>query len=445
MTPSPPTSPSTPFRRRKSLRLSAVDGFHDSTSPGLHASGITNGSNTTTFSRRSSRTSQTSYPPPSPGTLRALSSTSSTRPSIHGRKSSRASVNSSRSIEQGGIHGGGNLADELEQAWDEEEDDQGSGFLDGLREGGDHAPPSTSREVQSPFEISDMHDFGFGMNIHHPIAAHPDALPVNGAHHSSGLGRSDTHSHGRSGHHRHESAYDGSDYGPDSDTDEPPDGLPPLLRKRIRDVEALTRSSINTDDTLSEGGGVVRRTIQGLKDLGPQGNVEYGVTRLVTAYTSMATHRTHKTRDLFTQSHSLLYGGIIDLPEEVINVLLSEIDSLASTTSFLPTQNPLLSLQILASQTSELTYTLRSLTDLLQESGVAATAANRKLKNVKDMVEDLRLEDELVENSIMLIQAGDWDRRCRQRQAAKTCREVVEGFASRWGLSLGPDVAATAA
>jgi len=180
-----------------------------------------------------------------------------------------------------------------------------------------------------------------------------------------------------------------------------------------------------------------------LKDMGGggQGNIEYGVTRLITAYTSMASHRTHKTRDLFSQSHSLMYGGtVLNLPEELIDLLLDEIDALSSTLPFLrplPQQNPLLSLQLLASQTEELGQTLRSLTDLLQESRLAATAATRKLKSVRDMVEDMAVEEDLVENSILLIQAGDWDRRCKTRQAAKTCQEVCKGFADRWGLSSG--------
>ncbi len=156
----------------------------------------------------------------------------------------------------------------------------------------------------------------------------------------------------------------------------------------------------------------------------------------------MASHRTNKTRDLFTQSHSLMYGGIMNLPEEMIDLLLDEIKSLGSTVPFLRPQNPLLSLQILASQTEELNHTLRSLTDLLQESRLAANAATRKLKSVRDMVEDMNVEEELVENSILLIQAGDWDRRCRTRQAAKTCQEVCAGFADRWGLDVNVDLTA---
>lgn len=373
-----------------------------------------------------------------------MSSKSSRPPSFsHQRRLSRTSINSSRSIEQIGDNGLGNLADELEQAWDDEGEDEGqSNFLEGLREG-DMAQDPRDLHLQSPYGLNDMHDFGFGMVLQSPqtqVDGHSAALQVPQARRNS-----ESQQPKKSGHQRQESAYDGSDYGPESESEQDDDSLSPMLRKRLRDIENLTRMCINPEDAVSEGGGTVRRVIHALKDLAPQGNIEYGVTRLITAYTSMASHRTHKTRDLFTQSHSLMYGGNLwQLPEELIDLLLDDITELSSTLPFLRPQNPLLSLQILASQTDELTHTLRSLTDLLQESRLASSAATRKLKSVRDMVEDMALEEELVENSILLIQAGDWDRRCRTRQAARTCQEVCQGFADRWGVQCDVDLLALA-
>lgn len=366
-----------------------------------------------------------------------MSSKSSRPPSFSQlRGPSRTSIRSTTSIDQLGDNELGNLADELEQAWDEEEDEGNSNFLEGLREG--HIEQESSAlDLASPYAMNDMHDFGFGMVMQSPVLAQSPMLDA-----PAKPRRSDSRTHGKKGgHQRHESAYDGSDYGPDSEVDEEDESLPPMLRKRFRDIENLTRMCINPEDAVSEDGGTIKRTIQGLKTLGPQGNLEYGVTRLITAYTSLASHRTHKTRDIFTQSHSLMYGGLLHLPEEMIDLLLDEITALGSSLPFLRPQNPLLSLQILASQTDELTHSLRSLTDLLQESRLAANAATRKLNSVRDMVQDMNLEEELVENSILLIQAGDWDRRCRTRQAAKTCQEVCEGFASRWGVGVDTDLA----
>lgn len=238
----------------------------------------------------------------------------------------------------------------------------------------------------------------------------------------------------KSRHQRTESKYDGSDYGPDSDLDE--DGFSPSLAKRMGDIESLVRMGVNTEDALSEGGGVIKRVTQALNDLGPQATIEANLSRIIAAYTSMATHRTNKTRDLFSQTHWLLYGNILELPEETIDVLLTEFETLSATIPVMPQQDPLLSLQILASQTLDLAYTLRSLTDVLQESRIQTNTASRKLKSVRDMVEDMCVEQDLVETSMMLIQAGDWDRRCQERQAAATCREVIEGFGDRWELEV---------
>ena len=347
------------------------------------------------------------------------------------RRHSRSSVISNRSIEELRDTGLGSLADELGQAWDDEGEEE-SNFLEGVREGEVTQDSSMMCDLQSPYAT---HDHGFGTVLQSPQD------PLNG--HSPTLRA--PRNRRNSPPQRHESVYDGSDYGPESEAEQEEASLPPMMRKRIRELETLTRLCANPEDAVSEDGGTVRRVIKGLKDLGPQANIEYGATRLITAYTSMATHRTHKTRDLFTQSHSLMYGGNLwQLPEEVIDLLLDDMNILSSSLPFLRPQNPLLSLQILASQTDELTHALRSLTDLLQESRLATSAATRKLKSVRDMVEDMALEEELVENSILLIQAGDWDRRCRSRQAARTCQEVCEGFADRWSVQCDVDLLARA-
>lgn len=372
-------------------------------------------------------------------------SSASNKPSLHRRRSSRASVNSNTSVENFTGNGLSNLADELGEVWDEDgADNQGSSFLEGLREGGGDPGPRSPYTQDASFGVNDMHDFGFGMAVQSPTGfSHNQTLRPPSAnserrkperdsqHDQTSRKPNENYHHGRE---RAESSYDGSDYGPESDPDDA--DFPPLLAKRIRDLEKVTRMSSNPSDALSEEGGVILRTSKALKDLGPQSSIENGTTRLITAYTSMATHRTFKTRELFTQAHSLLYGNILNLPEETIELLLAEISSLSDSTSLknITPQSPLLSLQILASNTNDLLHTLRSLSDVLQESRLASNQAARKLKAVRELVEDMRLEEELTEMSIMLIQAGDWDRRCRERSAARTCREVVTGFSKTCDL-----------
>jgi len=80
------------------------------------------------------------------------------------------------------------------------------------------------------------------------------------------------------GHRRTGSEYDGSDYGEDSEP-ESPGLLPPSLIARMDHVENLAKRGL--DNFGSESDGVVKRVIDGLRDLGSQANVEGGATRYV--------------------------------------------------------------------------------------------------------------------------------------------------------------------
>jgi hypothetical protein len=326
----------------------------------------------------------------------------------------------------------GSLADELGDVWgDDAMCDHGGSFL----EEGSAEPLSMSHEQEQSVDLGDMHGFGMGMAMQSPPS------PVR--RHSKQPSKSATlspevnaKSNLQPRHRKNESYYDGSDYGPESDTED----LSPGLLRRISDIESLIRISTRTDDVLGENGGIIARTTAALKDLGPQASIENGTTRLITAYTSMSTHRTHKTKELLSQSHSLLfapqlYGSSVPsraqlLEEGVLDDLLKNveelIDCIAEAVADGP--NPLLSLQILASNTAELVYALRSLTDVLQESKVAAAAAGRRLKTVKELVAEIRMEEELRERGLRWIEKGDWDRRLRQRECGKVCGDVVRGF-----------------
>ena len=73
-------------------------------------------------------------------------------------------------------------------------------------------------------------------------------------------------------------------------------------------VEQLARQGLN-DDSVSEAGGVIPRTTTALEDLGAQASIENGVSRIVTAYTSIAGHRTQKPREIFSLAQSFLLDG----------------------------------------------------------------------------------------------------------------------------------------
>jgi len=422
MTPSTPTSPSSPTQKRRSLRMPSIQPNHDPISPSHYA----NSSAEMWFqSRRSSQSSLQQY---SPVTPRPTSSRSK-RPS-----SSRLSIGSNVSTGLASNAGIGNLADELEEAWDPDFDGPDSSFLQGLQEG------DPEDAINSPIDLNDMRNLS--------IPATPRSPQVRGISmpQSPEKPPSPSKQWASMGTHRKtESLYDGSDYGPDSD-DEAFDSIPPTLQRRIHDVEEITRISANAD-SLSESGGVIERTTSALKEnLGAQSTIENSAQRLHTAYTSMATHRSHQLREFSNASHSLISTNsfsstIFDLPEETIELVIAELHSLALSLPFLPSShapaastNPLTSLQALANSTHELLSMLHSLTDTLTEHRQHLLTATRRLKSVRDLVEELRMEEELVETSVLLIQAGDWDRRCRERHACKAVGEVLEGFKKTWDV-----------
>lgn len=99
-----------------------------------------------------------------------------------------------------------------------------------------------------------------------------------------------------------------------------------------------------------------------------------------------------------------------------------------STTPQSAAQNPLASLQALISQTADITHTLRGLSDTLYESRQLTSTASRRLRSARELVADIRREEESREEGSRWIERGDWDRRLKDREAGKVCGDVVSGF-----------------
>lgn len=90
--------------------------------------------------------------------------------------------------------------------------------------------------------------------------------------------------------------------------------------------------------------------------------------------------------------------------------------------------NPLASLQALISQTADITHTLRGLSDTLYESRQLTSTASRRLRSARELVTDIRREEESREEGSRWIERGEWDRRLKDREAGKVCGDVVSGF-----------------
>lgn len=144
-------------------------------------------------------------------------------------------------------NGLGNLADELADAWEEEDED--------------YEPDMNFQEVR---EESNEPTRDSGVDVS-PVQAVPKSANLTPP---TTTGR---------GHRRHPSDYDGSDYGGDSDLESP--GMAPGLVARMDMVESLARRGAENNGT--DGDGVVKRVIEGLKDLGGQSGVEGNATRYV--------------------------------------------------------------------------------------------------------------------------------------------------------------------
>ncbi|KAL3458053.1 hypothetical protein BJX64DRAFT_267331 [Aspergillus heterothallicus] len=397
-----PSSPPSPLRlshRHSRSRSSNID--IDPMSPVTFAP---NGySHSSPRSPRSPRLSA----PPSPVTPRQHYAQS-----MNG--SARMSGDFGAVLEGGG--GLGNLADELADAW--EDDDGGYGYASGQE-----AAPSDSQPLErmatrtpSPGYLSDG-----------------DSLQPPRPRQRNGTNR----------HRRHESQYDGSDYGHDSDFEEAAD-MTPGLENQMAEIESLARRGLENNG--SESDHVIERAVLALQDLGSQSGIENNAMRLITAHSSITSHLTHQTRTLQNLTHPLLFAPFPLLSEEAIDALIPLIDegllpslpypfpdqphhsSRPSTPSQSSAANPLTSLQTLISQTSDITLSLRGLSDTLYESRQLTSTASRRLRSARELVAELRREEESREEGHRWIEKGDWDRRLRDREAGRECRDVVDGF-----------------
>ncbi|EER29314.1 hypothetical protein D8B26_008036 [Coccidioides posadasii str. Silveira] len=340
----------------------------------------------------------------------------------------------------------GSLADELANAWDDGyEYGYGGEDTSGLQDGegmvsidGVDSPTSDNASY-----IESIHDMGIGMGgglSHGDSGSGEDQLKPP---------RQRLKGHSR--HRRHESLYDGSDYGNDSDFDEPGD-MSPGLEAQMAGIDDLVRWS-KADETSNE---LIDQFIGLLRELGGQAGIENSTTRLITAHSSLVSHLTHQTRSLQTLTHPLLISSFPTLSPDAIDDLLPLIDSILPNLPF-PDQHqsthhrtdststsdpdhssahsrshshttPLLSLQSLLSQTSDLTHTLRTLNDTLHESRQLTSTASRRLKTVRELVIEMRREGEAREEGIRWIEKGGWDAKLAAREAGTVCQSVVSGF-----------------
>ncbi|KAM0327730.1 hypothetical protein ACHAQA_006025 [Verticillium albo-atrum] len=225
-------------------------------------------------------------------------------------------------------------------------------------------------------------------------------------------------SHVRSG-----SGYDGSEYGSESDLESP--GIPPSLVARIDAVEALARRG-----TESNGGpadGVFERVTDSLKDLGSQAGVEGSATRLITAHAALTTHLAHQTRQMHNLTFPLLSPLVPPPDPETIDELLPLLLELSESMPR-PVTKAHDSLTALHTLTTDLISSLNYLSDTLHMSRQTTLTATRRLKSAKELVAEMKREEELREEGERWLTRGNWGERLEKRECAGVCGDVVGGF-----------------
>ncbi|KAF5635220.1 WD domain protein [Fusarium sp. NRRL 25303] len=224
-------------------------------------------------------------------------------------------------------------------------------------------------------------------------------------------------------HQRQTSNYDGSEYGSESDLDSP--GMPPGLVSKMDAVESLARRG--TENYGGPADDVFRRVTNALRDLGSQSSVEASASRLITAHSALTTHLNHQSRQIHNLSFSLL-SPVVSPPDpetidDLIPLLLNLSDAMPrpSTSAF----NSLTSLHTL---TTELVQNLNYLSDTLHMSRQTTTMATRRLKSAKEIVAEMRREEELREEGERWLTRGNWGERLEKRECAGVCGDVIGGF-----------------
>lgn len=112
---------------------------------------------------------------------------------------------------------------------------------------------------------------------------------------------------------------------------------------------------------------------------------------------------------------------------ETIDELLPLLASVAEDMPR-PATIALSNLAALHAVTADLVQTLNYLSDTLHMSRQTTTTATRRLRTAREMVADIKRDEELREEGERWLIRGNWGDRLEKRECASVCRDVVGGF-----------------
>ncbi|RKF59578.1 hypothetical protein GcM3_173015 [Golovinomyces cichoracearum] len=301
-------------------------------------------------------------------------------------------------------NGSGNLADELADAWDEDED-----------EDEDQEEDDEIRKERSGYDLNTQQQKE--LNPSRDSGVDVSTLPFKNSRASI-----QSQVSGRE-YRKFSSDYDGSEYGDNStlEIDDTPAGL--LAKMDL--VESLVRRG--TENNGSDRDGIVKRVIEGLRDLGGQSKIEGGTTRLITAHSALSTHILHQTRVLQSLAYPLFSPLAIPLDEELINELMPILIKTSESIPR-PSMAAFNSLAKLHSLTTDLIQNLNCLSDTLHMSRQTTTTASRRLRSARELVAEMRKEEEARIEGESWLKLHNWPDRLHNRECARVCGDVLDGF-----------------
>lgn len=149
--------------------------------------------------------------------------------------------------------------------------------------------------------------------------------------------------------------------------------------------------------------------------------------RLITAHSALSSHLLHQTRLLQSLAYPLFSPLTVPPDEEFIDDLLPLLVSLNESMPR-PTTAAFTSLTQLHTLTADLVQTLNYLSDTLHMSRQTTTTATRRLKSARELVAEMRKEEEAREEGEIWLKRGNWSERLGARECAGVCGDVVGGF-----------------
>ncbi|KAI4950914.1 hypothetical protein J4E86_007422 [Alternaria arbusti] len=307
-------------------------------------------------------------------------------------------------------NGLGNLADELGEMYDDDDEGMEGEYGEELDEAQDEnigtaVEHDGSYGVDSAASLNGVRDSGVAMQDSSPARLSPGSAVKTKKHT------------------RQRSLYDGSDYGDDSDLEN--EGISPALDARMAAIESLARRGMEENGSASDE--VVKRVTQQLRDLGSQIAMENGATRLKTAHEALTTHLTHQSRTLTSIAVSFSGPFAIFPDPEDIDELLPIIQTTLELLPH-PSADPLVAISHLTHSSRELIQHLSNVSDTLHMSRQTTANAARRLKVSKEQLQDWKRDNEKTQEGQEYIEHGDWDRRLKEREAKRACANVLDGF-----------------